>query len=93
MRFLIERRLKRLSARLVAAREDLRVTREHIAHFADVEDDTRLRAIVSDSPLEAHEHAEARGDLAGLVRRRDDLVAEIATLERRQDELLDEWNV
>lgn len=92
MRYLIERKLKRVSTQLASAREDLRVTVEHIVHFAEIEDDTRLRSIVSDSPLEAHEYAEARGDLAGLIRRRDELVAEIARLERRQDELLDEWN-
>ncbi|MCB1256528.1 MAG: hypothetical protein KDB26_05445 [Microthrixaceae bacterium] len=92
MRYLIERKLKRVSTQLASAREDLRVTAEHIVHFAEIEDDTRLRSIVSDSPLEAHEYAEARGDLAGLIRRRDELVAEIARLERRQDELLDEWN-
>lgn len=92
MRYLTERKLKRVSTQLASAREDLRVTSEHIVHFAEIEDDTRLRSIVSDSPLEAHEYAEARGDLAGLMRRRDELVAEIARLERRQDELLDEWN-
>ncbi len=92
MKYLIERRLKRTSSQLSSAKEDLRVTVEHIAHFAEIEDDTRLRSIVSDSPLEAHEYAEARGDLAGLVRRRDELLAEISRLERLQDELLDQWN-
>lgn len=92
MKYLIERKLKRVSARLASAREDLRITQEHIRHFAEIADDTHVRSLVSESPLDVHEHAEARGDLAGLVRRRDELVAEIARLERRQDELLDAWN-
>ncbi len=92
MKFLTERRLKRVSARLTAAREDLRLTDEHLVHFADIEDDTRIRSIVSDSPMQAQDHAEANSDMVTLARHRHGLVEEITRLERRQDELLDEWN-
>lgn len=92
MRSRIERRLRKVSTRLSAAREDLRITNEQLALFAEIEDDARIRSIVSESPMDVHDHAELRGDLASLSRRRTELVDEIATLERRQDELLDEWS-
>lgn len=92
MRSRTERRLRKVSARLTAAREDLRVTEEQLAVFAEIEDDARIRSIVSESPLDVHDHAEVRGDLASLTNRRSELVGEIEALERRQDELLDEWS-
>lgn len=81
-----------MSTRLSAAREDLRITNEQLAVFAEIEDDARIRSIVSESPFDVHDHAEVRGDLTSLTRRRSELVAEIEALERRQDELLDEWS-
>ncbi len=52
----IERRLTDLSKELAAAREELRVLDEQIAHFADSADDARLRALVSETPLAGREH-------------------------------------
>lgn len=85
-----ERRLRRLSTKLAAAREDLRITEEQLVVLAEMEDDARIRSIVSESPMDVHDHVELSGDLSSLSRRRSQLIDEIGELERRQDELLDQ---
>jgi len=58
-------------------------------HFADEADDARLRALVSETPVSERDFRDAQRH-AELVRRsRDEMLAEIATLEKSQDELLD----
>ena len=92
MAWLTERRLRGISRRLVAAREELRVADEQLRHLADDADDARLRSIVSQSPADAAERREAEGDAGAMRRHRDDLQRRIADLEARQDALLDEMS-
>lgn len=87
---LIERRLQEVSARLRRLREDLGVADEQLAHFADEAGDARLRALVSETPGADREHRDAQRHAAAMARHRDEVSAEIAELERRQDELLDQ---
>jgi len=54
----------------------------------DAADDTRLRSLVSETPIAAHEHSDAQRHADAANRARAALVETIAGLEQRQDELL-----
>ncbi len=86
---LVEKRLRSVSKRLSKLREELRVADEQAAHFAEVSDDTRIRSLVSETPLADQEHREAQRTTDAMARHRDDLRDQIARLELEQDELLD----
>ncbi|HEV7887159.1 MAG TPA: hypothetical protein VGO92_06340 [Acidimicrobiales bacterium] len=84
-----ERRLLDVNRRLQRAREELQVLDEQIVAFADEADETRVRALVSDSPLAGKEHREAERHADAMRRSRAALAAKIVELERAQDDLLD----
>ncbi len=63
---------------------------EQLAHLVDDSEDARLRALVADNPAAALEHREAAGHSEAMAEHRRHVIAEINTLEARQDELLDE---
>jgi hypothetical protein len=88
-RSLVERRLTELSERLVHLRRELAVADEQLAHFADEADETRLRALVSETPLADREHRDAQRHADAMARHRDELRDEISEIERTQDDLLD----
>jgi len=71
-------------------REELRVIDEQLGQLADEADDSRIRSLVSETPLADHEFREARRHADRYVDRRREVIETIAALERRQDELLDE---
>jgi hypothetical protein len=86
----VERRLIQIAARLKQLRADLELADEQLAHFAEIADDTRIRALVSETPLADREHHDAERHASAMRRHREDVAAEIARLELRQDELLDD---
>lgn len=86
---LVERRLRSVGRRIAALREELRVAEEQVNHFAEVSDDTRIRSLVSETPLADQEHREAERTTSAMERHRNDLRARIGRLEAEQDELLD----
>ncbi|MBW8826372.1 MAG: hypothetical protein JF603_08495 [Acidobacteria bacterium] len=88
-RSLLERRLDDVAARLRALRDELAVAEEQLAVLADAADDARLRALVSETPIAEREHDEAQRHADAMARHRADVAAELAELERAQDELLD----
>jgi hypothetical protein len=88
-RSLIERRLVEVNRRLRRAREELAVVDEQLRALADAAEDTRIRALVSETPLAGREHHEAQRHADAMARSRAAVVASIAELERAQDELLD----
>jgi hypothetical protein len=88
-RNLVERRLIEVSGRLKNLQQDLRVADEQLAHFAEEAEDARIRALVSETPVAERELREARKHADAMRRHREELIAEIAKLERSQDELLD----
>ena len=57
---LVERRLDDVVARLRELRKELGVADEQLAVLNDEADDARLRALVSETPMAAREHDEAR---------------------------------
>jgi recombinational DNA repair ATPase RecF len=84
-----ERRLIEVNQRLQRAREELSVLDQQFVSFADEVDETRVRALVSDSPLEQKQYREAERHAEAMRRTRATLAQTIAHLERDQDELLD----
>jgi uncharacterized coiled-coil DUF342 family protein len=88
-RWLVERRLSDVSARLKRLRGELQVIDEQLAFLADAADETRLRALMSETPLADREHHDAQKHADAMARQRANVVASIGELERAQDELLD----
>ena len=88
-RWLTERRLSDVSARLKRLRGELQVIDEQLAFLADAADEARLRALVSETPLADREHRDAQKHADAMARQRAGVLASIGELERAQDELLD----
>lgn len=88
-RSLVERRLTEVSTRLRKLREELAVSEDQLQHLAEVADDTRLRSLVSETPLADREHHDAQRHADAMLRHRAEVVDAIARLELTQDELLD----
>lgn len=89
MSFFVERRLRLLTRRLEGVREELRITDEQLVHFADITDDSRIRAMVSETPQADEDHRHAERTSSAMARHRVELIETIARLETEQDELLD----
>jgi hypothetical protein len=85
----VERSLSDVHGRLTKARQELAVLDEQLVVVNDIADDLRLRSLVSETPLAAHEHSDAQRHLDAALRARAALVDTVAELEKRQDELLD----
>ena len=88
----IERQLADVGKRLKALRTDLAVAEQALMQVDYEADDARLRSRVSETPVAQKEHEQARRQVEVNRRNRDELQAEIARLEVRQDELLDTFN-
>lgn len=86
--FLVERRLRDVHARLVRAREELAVLDEQLAVVVEEAEGARVRALVAETPLAAHDYSEARRHADAMDRARQALVDTVHQLEQRQDELL-----
>jgi hypothetical protein len=89
----LERKLSDAHQQLVRARAELAVVNEQLLVVDEVADDTRLQALVSESPASAKERNEASRQASVMHRNRDVLVTRIAELERRQAELFDQLAV
>ena len=85
----VERRLTEVADRLRTLRGDLAVADEQLQHFSEIADDTRLRALVSETPIADREFQEAERHAEAMRRHREEVRSEIDQLEERQDELLD----
>ncbi len=87
----LERRLTDLGDRLARLRAELVVTDEQLVHLSGEADDTRLRALVSETPLAGKEHRTAQRHADAMTRHRAALCSRIETFERQQDELLEQF--
>jgi hypothetical protein len=87
-RALLERRIRDVHARLVRAREDLAVLDEQLAVVLESADEARVRSLVAETPLAAHEHSEAARHADAMSKAREILAGTVVDLEHRQDELL-----
>ncbi len=90
MAVFVERRLRSVGRRLGALREELAIADEQLAHFAAISDDSRIRSLVSETPVADEEHRQAERTSAAMARHRAELVEQIARLEGEQDDLLDQ---
>jgi len=87
-RALLERRIRDVHSRLVRAREDLAVLDEQLAVVRESADEARVRSLVAETPLAAHEHSEAARHADAMSKARDALASTVLDLEHRRDELL-----
>lgn len=78
-----------MSDRLRELRAELLVSDEQLRHLAEQADESRLRALVSETPGAGHEHREAQRHADAMERHRREVQSSIEKLERTQDELLD----
>jgi phosphoserine phosphatase len=92
-RFLVERRIRDVHDRLVRARHELTVLDEQYAVVSDAAEDARLRSLVSETPLAAHEYGEVKRHADAMGKARDALIATVRDLERRREELLQQVGV
>ncbi|MCL4449649.1 MAG: hypothetical protein M1483_06200 [Actinobacteria bacterium] len=91
-RYLIERRLTRVRNSLERLKSELLVVNEQLVVFDDIEQDTRIDAVVLDAPLPKHEFDEASRSMKAMALSRDRIIAEIGHLEKKQDELFKQWS-
>jgi hypothetical protein len=87
-RFFVERRIRDVHDRLVRARQELAVLDEQYSVVSDAAEDARLRSLVSETPLAAHEYGEVKRHADAMAKARDALVVAVGDLEHRRDELL-----
>jgi hypothetical protein len=89
MTWLIERRLTDTSARLRNARTELSILDEQLAVITEEAEDSRIRAMVAETPQALTEYSEGQRHVRGMGNARADLVKKIAELTQQQDDLLD----
>jgi len=87
-RFLLERRIRDVHSRLVRAREELAVLDEQLATVQEEAEEARVRSLVSETPLAAHDYAEVRRHADAMTRARKAMQESVEELSRRRDELL-----
>jgi len=85
----IEKKLAALSRELRTLRQELGIVEEQLIQVSDEAEESRLRSLVSETPLAAHEHRESAKAAAAIRRDRDAKLQRLAKLERKQDDLLD----
>jgi len=88
-RWIVEKQLSASAERLRNLRNELAVIDEQLAFLADAADESRLRALVSETPLADRDHNEARRHAEAMAGERARLVESIGKLESSQDDLLD----
>lgn len=85
----IEKRLTAVAREVRSIREELGVVEEQLIQVSDEAEDSRLRALVSETPLAAQEQRESAKAVAAVRRDRDAKLKRLQHLERKQDALLD----
>ena len=85
----VTERLAALSAEIAEEQMQLRILEEQLTFQAEVADDARIRALVSETPLADRESHIALDDLRRLERSRDDARRRLEELRAEQDELLE----
>jgi hypothetical protein len=86
---MVERRLFDVAQRLRAAREELAVIEEQLAALTETAEDSRLRSLVSETPLAHRDYTEAQRHADAMERARAMMQSQVNELAATQDELLD----
>ncbi|MGA3352830.1 MAG: hypothetical protein ABSD85_06545 [Acidimicrobiales bacterium] len=84
----VESRLLDVHARLVRARQELAVVEEQLDVFLETAEETRIRSLVSETPLADRDWQDAQRHAEAMMRARDTASARVVELEQAQDELL-----
>jgi chromosome segregation ATPase len=88
---LIKRRLEDVQRQLAQARESLAVLEEQVAVWNDALDDARIRALVSETPLQSKEYDELSRHVMVANAEMQRRANEVRELKTQRDELLREW--
>ena len=88
--WLVERRLSKTGSRLKSLRAELSVIEEQLSYLGDDAEDQAIRALVAETAGSSFEARAAQGNFANMQKHRTRVLEEIAALEARQDELLDQ---
>jgi len=88
--WLVERRLSRTASRLKSLRSELGVIDEQLSHLGDDADEQAIRAMVAETAAASHEARDAQRHLEAMRQHRTHVTDEIAELEERQNQLLDQ---
>ena len=86
----VRRKLQDLQARISVLRAEILVLDEQIAVADEEVEDLRVRALVSETPLAATEHAEAARHASLAHAAREHALDTIITLEIERDRLLEQ---
>ncbi len=86
----IERRLRSLSGEISAIRDEIGILDEQLAFQNEVVDDTRVRALVAETPLADREFRIASEDHQRILRVLEETRSNLASLLEEQDRLLSE---
>ena len=87
----IERRLVSLSAEISSLRDEVAILGEQLAFQSEVMDDSRVRALVAETPLADREFRIASDDLGRIQRVLDETKARLAGLIEERDRLLTDF--
>jgi chromosome segregation ATPase len=88
---LVERRLGDLQRQLAQARESLAVLEEQVAVWNDALDDARIRALVSETPLQSKEYEDLARHVVVANAEMSRRLSEVQELVTQRDELLRAW--
>lgn len=88
--WLTERRLTQVASRLRSLRDELAMIDEQLIQFNDDAEELSLRALMSETPQASYESNEARKHADAMRKHRVHVASEIAELEQRQNQLLDQ---
>jgi uncharacterized coiled-coil protein SlyX len=88
---LVKRRLEDVQRQLSQARESLAVLEEQVAVWNDALEDARIRALVSETPLQSREYDELSRHVVVANTEMARRSQEVRELVAARDELLHEW--
>jgi len=87
-----KRHLEDLQRRLSAARESQRILEEQVTVWNDALDDARIRALVSETPIQTHDYNDLSRHVVAANAELQRRSSEVRSLMVERDELLREWN-
>jgi len=84
--------LEDLQRRLTSARESQRILEEQVMVWNDALDDARIRALVSETPIQTQEYNDLSRHVVAANAEMQRRSSEVRSLIVERDELLREWN-
>lgn len=82
-------RIAALNDEIATLRTEIQILEEQLAYVADVAEDARIRAVVSETPLADRESREAGEDADRTRRSLEEAKARLARIRAEQDTLLE----